>query len=149
MRKKLNKRNIIIAVFLIIFIIILSIFLYSNLLDHFSVLEEREMYAEIIVNSSASYGVIKNGSALMFGRIPPGSSSSKTVDIENIYDYYVKVDIYSEGSISDMLQISDNNFVLFPGEKKTIEFLALPSSDTKDGTYTGKVKVVIRSPFVR
>ncbi len=145
--KKVKFKKKIIVLFLIIIIIVVGIFLYSNIIDFFSLFEQKELYAEVRVSSG--YGLAVNGSALIFGMMPPGSGGEKIVYLNNIYNKQAKVKIYSQGSISDFLNVSDNNFVLNPNEGKNLTFTVKIPKDAPFGTYDGKVTFVIRNSIVK
>ena len=53
----------------------LIIFLYFQLTDYFSTIEKKEIYARIIVGRQ--YGFDINGTALIFGMVPPGAGATK------------------------------------------------------------------------
>jgi hypothetical protein len=156
-RKTTEKNNLnsnkkikdfrIIFVFVIIIIIILCIFLYSNIIDYISTYEKREVYAQVIV--SDNFGIAINGTALIFGMTKPGGHSEKDIQLENNYNHDVRFKIYTEGNISDFLIVSENNFILKPGESKTLTFTVNIPGSAAFGTYSGKVFFVARNPSVK
>jgi hypothetical protein len=130
-----------------IIILILLIFLFSSLIDYLSVLEKQERYARVIV--SDHYGVDVNWTALIFGMIPPGSSSVRKTTIRNEHNQVVNVEILVKGDIKDFLIISDNDFNLKPDESKEIVFTAIAPKDKEFGIYEGKVSFVIKNIIVK
>ena len=142
-----SNKKMIIVLFLIVFIIIIGIFLYSNLIDYFSLFEQKELYAKVSV--SGGYGVNPNGSAIIFGMMPPGASGEKKVYISNIYNGQARVKIYSKGAISNFLNVSENDFILGINEGKNLTFTVNIPKNTTYGTYDGKVIFVIRNAIVK
>jgi hypothetical protein len=145
--KNKNKRKIIAVISLLIIIVSLCIFLYSSLIDMMSLFETKEVEAFIIVSDAS--GVAINGTALMFGMVVPGGTSKKSVDLKNEHDGLAKVKIYAKGDIKDFINVSDNNFILYPNETKTVEFKVKIPRDTPFGNYTGKVIFEIRNAIVK
>jgi len=137
--KNTKKRNTIIAFVLLIIIILLSIFLMPNLFNSIEVLEEEEVEAFLMVGKN--FGIAINGTAIVFGKVPPGSSGSKNVELKNDYEHDVKIQISSRGDINKFLIVSENNFILKPNENKNITFTANVPLGTTYGNYTGKVTI--------
>lgn len=144
--KKIQKRKIIAVISLLIIITFLCIFLYSNLLDAFSLFEKREVLA--IVTVTDDVGLAVNGTALVFGHVFPGGSASKTIEVTNNYNGMSRVKIYSKGNIKDFLIVSDNNFILAPNETKSVKFRIKIPKETPYGNYSGKVIFEIRNAVV-
>lgn len=142
-----KKQKIIVIVSLFIIIIFLCIYLYANLIDMFSLFERKEIYSEVEVSNILGFEI--NDSALVFGTVYPGGSSKKTVDLKNEHDGIARVKIFAKGDINDFLIVSDNNFILYPNETKTIEFKIKIPENTAFGNYTGKVIFEIRNAIVK
>lgn len=140
-KAKQEKKNKIIVIILLIIILFLVIFLVINLTD-LSVLEKKEIYAKIIV--SDHYGFDLNGTALTFGMVRPGGTSSRALILENKYNKEVEVEIYAKGKIKEFILISDNNFILRDNEKKELSFTVSVPSGTEYGNYTGFVIMKFR-----
>jgi hypothetical protein len=132
---------------LFVIILVLGVFLLNNLIDYLSVLEKQELYARVIV--SDHYGVDVNSSALIFGMIAPGSSSTRKTTITNDHNQKVNVEILVEGDIEEFLQISENDFDLKTGESKELIFTAISSRDKELRTYDGKVFFIIKNVVVK
>lgn len=141
--KRQSRRSNFFFVALIILIIILSAFnIFNYIRNKSSILEEKEVYAKIIV--SDKYGFDVNGTALTFGMTPPGESQSIKSTIQNRFDFPVKVQISSKGKISPMLLVSDNNFILQVNEIKNLKFTAFVRPETSEGFYDGYVSIITR-----
>jgi hypothetical protein len=145
--KDKKKRNTIIAFVFIIIIVLLAIFLTGSLINFFSVLEKEEIDAFLMVGPG--FGIAINGTAIVFGRIPPGNSGQKELVIKNDYEHDVLIKIYARGEMKDFLTISENDFILKPEENKTIGFIARVPPEIPYGNYTGKVTVVTHKPYRR
>ncbi|MBM3234287.1 hypothetical protein FJZ19_04310 [Candidatus Pacearchaeota archaeon] len=138
-KKRINK----ILIILIVLIFILSAFNIISYLRTYSLILDKEVvYAKIII--SDRYGFDVNSTALTFGKIAPGGSSSIKTTIKNDFNYPVKIEISSQGSISIFLKVSDNNFFLKKGEEKTIVFVAYATAETKPGFYDGNVTIITK-----
>ena len=135
----MENKNLL-SIFLILSIVLLGFFLYFNLINNFCILEKKEIYAQVII--SDRYGIDVNGSALMFGMIPPGNSASREIILKNDYNKDVKLKIYIKGNLSDFMSVSENNFLLKEGENKTIIFSVYPRGDISEGVYIGFVELV-------
>jgi len=82
---------------------------------------------------------------LDFGDIPKGDGLIRFITIENSGEMDVYVKIIKTGSISDLIKISRNNFILSSGNKERIEFsLEMPISANKK-EYKGKV-IIFKLP---
>jgi len=130
----------------IIFLILISVLLlgYSlmDLMKPSLVIQKKEFYSRVIVSDHP--GVEINGTDLAFGMISPGGSSKKKITLNNDYDCDVKVNIYSEGEISEFIELSDNDFILLNNYEQEIIFLLKMPVGAEMKTYEGKITVVIR-----
>jgi len=90
-------------------------------------------------------GVNPTTEELDFGDVPKDNSLIRFVSIENSGKMDVYVKIIKTGSISDLIELSRNNFVLSPGDSEKIEFLLkMPISADKE-EYKGKV-IIFKLP---
>ena len=86
-------------------------------------------------------GVNPTTEELDFGDIPKGNGLMRFVTIENNGGMDVYVKIIKTGSISDLIEVSRNDFVLSSGDSAKIEFLLeMPISANKE-EYKGKVMI--------
>lgn len=116
------------------------LFFYIMFLLSGSVLDREEFYARVVVTNRI--GVDANDTALVFGGVTPGGSSIKKIFLESDSGKDVKIEIYSEGEISEFLEVSENFFVLSKDEKKEISFIVKIPLETEFGTYEGKVIII-------
>jgi len=142
--KSKNKLKIkifgIIVLFLILFFVLIILCINIILTG---IIEKKEIYANVIVGEK--YGFDLNGTALTFGMITPGaSSSSREIILTNNYKRDVLVEISSQGVIKDFLKISKNNFILKTNETDKIGFIVSVPLDCKFGSYDGEVTILIK-----
>jgi len=127
--------------YLFILLGILLILAWILIFINFNVLEEKEYAVKFEVGGTPGFDL--NSSALTFGRLPAGSSSTRSVLIQNDYDTRVFVSLFSSKSVSKMLVISENDFFLEPQESKAISFFVYASPNASLGEYNGQVKIRI------
>ena len=142
-KRKQNKKSKIFFITLIIAIVILLAFnIASYARSRYSVLDEKEIYAKIIISDRHGFDV--NATALTFGMTIPGGSATVKSIIQNQFDFPVKVQISSRGRISELLLVSDNNFILQANEINNLTFTASASPETPYGFYDGYVDIITR-----
>jgi zona occludens toxin (predicted ATPase) len=139
-KKKIKKNKQRIFLFILFFLVL--IFSIFNLFNYFSIIEQKRIYTEVMV--SDKFGIAINKSALLFGRLVPGTSSNKNISIVNDYDHEISVDISSKGDIKEFLSVSDNGFILKKGELKDIKFFVKVPKHTEYGNYSGEIIVDIK-----
>jgi hypothetical protein len=130
--------TILIILFLIIFIYFLREVFYP---DSF---ERKVIYAKLIVSDHT--GVEINDSALAFGAVMPGGSSIKKIVFDNSGNSDVKIELYSEGDLSDFLKVSDNYFILVGKGSKEVKFVVKAPLEAEYGVYEGNV--IVRSRVI-
>ena len=139
-----NKRftKTYVSYFILVFLIMLVIFLIINLVNNFYILEKKEIFASFIVSEHIGFDL--NDSALTFGLVQPGLSSSREISIENKYEVPVLVIIKCKGDISEFLIVSENDFILKPNEKREVSFSVFPPKDIEFKEYNGKVEIILK-----
>ena len=146
MAKNLEKNKKLVKIYfnyaLLVFLIILTIFLIINLISNFNILEKKEIFTSFTVSEHVGFDL--NNSALTFGLVQPGHSSSREIFIENNHDVSVLVIIQSKGDISDFLIVSENSFYLNSGEEKKIDFSVILPKDLEFGKYEGEIEVIFK-----
>jgi hypothetical protein len=148
MEEQKSKRQYYIVAFLFLVIIVLSIFLYSNLIDYISIIEKKELYTKLVV--SDKYGFDLNGSALIFGALTPGGSTiNREINLLNPHNVNTKVYIRCFGPICKYIDVSENEFFLLSGQTKSISFRASVPDNTPFGTYEGKIHIIIKNAVVK
>ncbi|HHI04194.1 MAG TPA: hypothetical protein ENL45_01465 [Candidatus Woesearchaeota archaeon] len=75
---------------------------------------------------------------------PAGSSSTRYIDLSNKKDYPLRVYINFYGSLAECVSVSENYFILNPGEEKKLSFSAIAPRNAAYGNYTGKARFVFK-----
>ena len=118
-----------------IFIFFLSIFYFNKPIDSW------DIYVSFEATDDTG-GFDLNNTALTFGKIPKGSSSTRSINFDNNYDFPIRLAIFSEGEIKDYLSYT-NKIIVYSKEKEKIYFIMSVPADLDDGYYDGLVKVRI------
>ncbi len=86
---------------------------------------------------------------LNFGKIIPGSSSTRSLSIANTYDHSTTTTIKSSGQISKYLVVSQSNFILQPNQSKNITFSCYPEKEIELKEYSGEIIITSKrtNPF--
>tara|TARA_Y100000310_G_scaffold107197_1_gene105674 strand:- start:217 stop:654 length:438 start_codon:yes stop_codon:yes gene_type:complete len=143
MLKKVKSKNVDVfegMVFLLGFFIILL--LGTILFNNFLILNENKIYVSATISEKVGFDL--NITALTFGNVIVENSASRKINIQNKMNRKVKIKINSRGEISEYLFVSENNFILNPGEKKGIDFLIFFPEETKMKKYEGVIKIISR-----
>lgn len=82
--------------------------------------------------------------SLDFGKLPSsGGMAIKKMNTYNDVDFPVKIQVRLKGEAKDYVYVSDNNFILLPGESKTIDVVGVvPSNFDKVTKINGEAHVV-------
>jgi hypothetical protein len=100
-------------------------------------MEKWNLYASVNVTADRG-GFDLNKTALTFGLIKVGGSSTRNIVINNTHSFPISIEITSEGNITSLLRY-DNNVVVGNGEAKNITFSAVSERNTTLGFYGGFV----------
>lgn len=71
-------------------------------------------------------GIDVDDSRFSFGSVPLGGSSKRYANISNLYQFPIRVEIYTKGNISPFLFASSNEFDMMPNETKRINLTFIP-----------------------
>jgi len=94
---------------------------------------------EVNFSVGSTTGIIVDTDKLYFGRLVPGGSSERAINIENGYSYPLKVKISATQNIMDYIFI-DGDFIIEPGSTAKIPItLKIPES-MPYGDYAGKIR---------
>ncbi|MBI2448693.1 hypothetical protein HYV49_00160 [Candidatus Pacearchaeota archaeon] len=134
------KRKIIF--FVSIGLIIITLFSIAlSIFASKSVLERRAYYTSIIV---ADYGgLAANGSAFIFGAVPPGSSAEKELNVKNGYEFPIVVYIIPNNGMEQFVQAKQE--IIFMGEDRNISIVASVPVGMEKKKYEGEIAVEIRA----
>ena len=139
-RKRFYMKNRMFAAFLIVVCIAVGAAIGSYLWDY-RIAEVRELPMSFFVENIG--GINVGTDEIYFGSVPRGSSSLRKIHIES--DEELTVTAIALGNISSVVTISENNFMIGPGEKKTIELVATaPIDDPYITAYNGTLRLVFR-----
>ena len=135
-----KKNNLFILLFVIALISITATILFYP----FYLIENvREFDMSLIVGNHTGFDV--NTEKLTFGMITPtGSSCTRYIFISNKKDYPLKVYINFYGNFAEWVSVSENYFVINPGEEKKLSFSATATRNVTYGNYTGKARFVFK-----
>ena len=130
-------------IFKAVALFVMLVFVWIGIVQYFAA----DKYNAVVKVQEEGKGVGVNPTAeeLDFGDLPKGDNLMRFVTIENGGKMDVYVKIIKTGSISDLIEINRNNFVLSSGDSAKIEFsLKMPISANKEG-YKGKV-IIFKLP---
>ncbi len=116
------------------FFLILSFslfFYYSKNID------VKEVYADVNITSDSG-GFDLNNSALTFGKVTLGGSSTRSLKIFNDYEFPISVVVSKEGNISPYLFL-EKKIRIQPNETRIYGISVIAPSDAKLGFYSGKI----------
>jgi hypothetical protein len=136
-RSKMNMRPILIISSILV---IMSSFLIINSFSD-RAFEVKYFDVEYIVGGNMGFDV--NTSALKFGKIPPGGSSTRTINIENQYDFPLHGKVYASKNLAELLSAPDS-FLVEPMNRTEISISINIPRDYKYGNYTGRLKIELR-----
>ena len=122
---------------------VITVFIWIGAVQYFAA----DKYNAVVKVQEEDKGVGVNPTTeeLDFGDLPKGDNLMRFVTIENGGEMDVYVKIIKTGSISDLIEINKNNFVLSSGNSVKIELLLeMPISADKEG-YEGKV-IIFKLP---
>ncbi len=84
-------------------------------------------------------GITVETDKLYFGRIIPGGSAERVINIENGYGYPLKLKISATSNIKNYIFI-DRDFVIAPGSTAKIPITLNLPEDMPYGDYAGKIR---------
>ena len=145
-RKKLrNKKqlNKFIGRFIFIILIVIFVILVCSQISNFFVLDRIKIYTEVILGDKSGFDL--NKTALTFGMVVPGSAASRGIVIRNDFKKSVRVEIFSKGEISDFLIVSENDFILIPGENKSVDFSVFFPVGSEMKKYGGWIEIKLKN----
>jgi len=128
-----RKNKIILATIFVASIISLSILLNAPL--------HKEIIQTKFIAGERSGFDLERG-RLNFGSIAPGAFVERQITIENTYEHSIITKIKSSGAISPYIIVSENNFVLTPGESRNITFSCSPERGIEFGEYPGEIEII-------
>ena len=147
-RKAKDKKKVITVkknhFFILLFIIaIISITATILFYSFYIIADVREFNMSLIVGNHTGFDV--DTEKISFGMITPtGSSCTRFIDLSNKKDYPLKVYINFYGYLAEWVTVSDNYFILKPGDEKKLSFSATAPKAAAYGNYTGTARFVFK-----
>jgi hypothetical protein len=123
--------------FLIFFSFIILLISLIGFFSSDQILQSETFFASVNVTDRIGFDV--NSSALIFGNVIRGGSSTRHINLRNGYEYPVVAIVRAEGEIEELLHF-DKGILVGEGETKRVGFSVIPSSD-EDGLYVGNVTI--------
>lgn len=103
--------------------------------------EIKEVPMSFAVENLAAFNV--DTDQVHFGSAPPGSSASRKIRVQSNEERMVTAVVV--GNISSVVSISENDFIVGPGNSKLLELTASAPEDAKVVTvYTGTLRLIFR-----
>lgn len=122
MKKRDSKIMLWVAIILFLAVLFIAYTTFRHYSPYVFGLERYEKYANVTVTEdSMAWELVKNATALTFGKVKSDSSSSRHVIINNTYDFPVRALITSKGKISPLLNYNPD-VRIDKGEAKEIDF---------------------------
>ena len=106
------------------------------------VLEIQTLTTDIIVGESIGFNA--DTDAVHFGKVLPGGTASRIINITHGYDHDVKITLSSEGNISQWIYYDPNVFTLPPSTMQSLKIMIQVPSSAELGYYAGNIYITIR-----
>lgn len=136
-KKRLNKRNILIFAIIIVLLVFIIIQFYSYYkLKNIKEIKTFEMKLEV----SDHIGFNLENETLNFGTVIPSGSATRNIKIES--DEPVFLNVNFKGNLAEWVDVSENNFV-FNGTKD-LTFVVYAPWYAEAGNYTGKAVLIFK-----
>ena len=86
-------------------------------------------------------GINVDSDAIYFGKVYPGGGSYRKIKITNNFEIPLQAEIKLEGNITPFVSVSQNNFIIEPGQSEDMTFYAKTKTNSLYGNYTGNATV--------
>ena len=123
----------------IIGIVLLIIFLFV----FYVTLDANKISSQVrAIEGEGKVGINPTTESLDFGDLSRGTEQVRTVTVNNSFIMPFYVAVIKTGSISDLVKLNRNNFILRPGEEEKLEFTTyMPASAEINKVYSGRVYI--------
>jgi hypothetical protein len=141
-KKDFIKRKInlnVMAIILISLIIISVLLIVNHILS--APFYSKIINVEFEVNNTIGFDV--NTTSLKFGKIIPGGTSTRSLEIDNPFDFELNCKIFGSNNIVDLM-IAPENMTLPPKNSTTISISLNIPQNYKYGKYYGKIRIEMR-----
>jgi len=133
-------------ILLLILVAIVCVGLTSIVLGS-SIVKYEEIYTDLLITSGghAAFAIDKDN--IRFGKMSPGDIAERKFVVQT--DERVLVNVKIKGNVSDFVSVSENNFLLYPEEVKTIRLKGSAPLGTPQGNYSGYIQIYFLKPWFR
>ena len=131
------KKTLWILFILSIFILIFNINLFNKIEP---IIEFKEIEGNVIIGNSTGFNL--DNKTLNFGKITPGTTASRQVEVVNIYGTDIVLRIYGKGDMKDFVNFAE--IKLKKDEKKKFDISISIPKDAKFGKYSGNIVIETR-----
>jgi len=115
----------------------------TNILYSFYVISDvKELDMSLIVGEHIGFDA--GTDKITFGMITRSGSCRRDIFLSNQKDYPLKVYVSLHGNFKEWVYLTDDFFILKPGEEKKISFTVSAPADAAYGNYTGKARFVFK-----
>ncbi|NTV24134.1 MAG: hypothetical protein HGA85_07255 [Nanoarchaeota archaeon] len=98
-----------------------------------------EMHGEV----SDKIGFNLDADAIKFGKLFPGATSRRAINLTNSYQYPIYFSVRLSGDIAKYVSVSQNEGRLEPSEVRSLTYYFSPSKSTGFGNYSGVTSIQI------
>lgn len=129
------KNVVILSLFISLIVLVMSISVYFYYITPLS--EYSYPTTAFVTQDVAGFDI--NTTAITFGSIVPGGTSTRSIVVNNSYSFPIKVQPEIEGSIEQI--ISYKPLVVGPNQSLKLEFTIYAESIEFLGNYTGNISI--------
>lgn len=137
--EKITVAKLIIIAILIGIILLCIIFIFRAMNPYNGALKIEKVDVSFSIGDFGGFDL--NKTALTYGTIPPGGSSSRNVIIWNEYSFPIYVKVFASEMLRQFLTIEEN-LILEPGESRKVPVVIQASKESGYGNYSGKLDFV-------
>jgi hypothetical protein len=123
----------------IIFLSALCTYIILNFLSEQKIVDYK---MQLIVGNHIGFDL--NTSVITFGMVTPSGSAVRHLDLKN-GEQKNKFQILAFGGLAGWIKLSENDFILQPYEKRTLNITAQVPENADLGNYSGTLRVIIEN----
>ncbi len=141
----MKKEKLIFLIVIIAYICIAVTFIFYSYYGKPIFVREIGMNIEVIESEQKVMGMNIDIDALHFGIFRPGMTSTRGINLTNIFDEDAVVTIETDGSeIAEWVSVSENLVPVKKGESKIVDVSCSIPQNASPGNYTGKLYVTYK-----
>jgi hypothetical protein len=134
-----NNKILFFSIFL--FFLAFFLFIFSLLLEKSFILDKKEIPTFLEIGDIPAFNL--DNSTFSFGKIVSGITSSRSIQIDNNYDFPIAVFLTSRGNISRFLLFEKETDILV-NEKRIIDLKTISPAKEDYGNYSGKIILTLK-----